>query len=117
MKTKEEVLTAITSLIQLMPSYFYSPCGRKKLTQDEINIRQNVTEAELKISDKEIIVRTFYDISMTPMPKWEQQFESALSFLQKNQIEDKKLYNLMVELYDEMKMLIKSNGRVLHNPF
>lgn len=117
MKTKEEVLTIITSLIQLMPSYFYSPCGRKKLTQDEINLRRNVIESELKISDKEIIVRTFFDISKLSKSNWSQQFGHALLFLQENKIEDKKLYDLMSELYEEMKMLIRSKNRIIHNPF
>ncbi|WP_428741858.1 hypothetical protein [Tenacibaculum sp.] len=100
------------------PDYFYSPSGRKLLTQEEIEVRTCFcVQSFIKISQKEIVFRRFWEISILPKDDWDKAFKVALEFLGHNKISHSLVLKLINELIKEIEFLNEHKGRIIHNPF
>lgn len=99
------------------PQSFYSPCGRQFLTSSEVEARKYLAPASMKISDKEIVFRKFWEISQLEKNYHNEAIHIVYDFFKEANISKEFATELLWSLKGELEALLASHGRILHNPF
>lgn len=107
----------ILKIFAKAPQSFYNPCGRQFLTFSEVETRKYLAPASIKISDKEIVFRKFWEISQLDIDHHNEAINIVYIFLKDININKELATELLLSLKSEITTLLASNNRILHNPF
>lgn len=109
-------ISSILSQFKNAPPFFYSPCGRDMLTEEEILLRTCTGISEMNITTKEMVFRKFWEVSNLKSKDQRSTIEETYCFLAMQKLSREDVNHILKQLMDELKTLFENQDRMLHYP-